>query len=859
MPDPKRQSSKPPLARKSRPPRKSEPAARKSEPKKSTSSRASKTRQQTGGVLRTTARRWSWNKISPERKLDILGVLLALVGLLTLLSLLSSQNGAFTGWWVQFINQIAGWGAIVLPVALIIMGVWLVLRNVERLPMLSAERLTGVILLYLNVLAWMHLLGGGGWLLAKMGEGGGYIGAAFEQLTVNALGVNGAFVTFAAWTLIAIALTLDVSVSELFHFIQMALASLARRVNEKLSSPQTAAQAAAGRAHRSQSLRQAPVSGSGLSAGSGLASGSEGSGEPAPPARQGYMPSPAAQAADLQPAGAAVEDAAGAEHESRPSLRKTAVKGASAGGSSSAAGSSAAGAAAAKTSPAPVVRSGPAPTPWKLPDISEILEPAEVETVKSSQDRERAALIEETLQSFGAPVKVVDIQRGPTVTQFGVEPLYIETTRGRTRVRVSKIAALADDLALALAAARIRIQAPVPGRGYVGIEVPNQEVSRVALRDVLESDAFRKIKSPVRFALGKDVSGHPKAYDLAAMPHLLIAGTTGSGKSVCVNAILVSLLLNNTPADLRMILVDPKRVELTGYNGIPHLLAPVIVEAEQVVGALQWVQREMDARYHRFSQVGARNIKDYNARNDPPLPYMLVLIDELADLMMLAPDETERSLTRLAQLARATGIHLVLATQRPSVDVLTGLIKANFPARVAFAVASGTDSRVILDQPGAERLLGRGDMLFQAPDAAAPVRLQGVFVSDPEIQRTVEFWRQQAYELRDANLHTPTAAPVNMDLPLNAPLKQAPLWDDGSGDKPGDPIMPEAIKIVREEGKASISMLQRKLRIGYTRAARLIDQLEERGIIGPVQPTSQVREVLDYGDDDPDGGEDEQD
>jgi S-DNA-T family DNA segregation ATPase FtsK/SpoIIIE len=398
-----------------------------------------------------------------------------------------------------------------------------------------------------------------------------------------------------------------------------------------------------------------------------------------------------------------------------------------------------------------------------------------------------------------------------------------------------------------LAAPRIRIQAPVPGRNYVGIEVPNQEISRVGLRDVMETDQFKKIKSPLRFALGKDVAGHSKAYDLASMPHLLIAGTTGSGKSVLINALLSCFLLNNSPTNLRMILVDPKRVELTGYNGVPHLLAPVVVEAEQVVGALQWVQREMDARYHRFSQSGVRNILEYNTHNSPPLPYMLVLIDELADLMMLAPDETERSLSRLAQLARATGIHLVLATQRPSVDVVTGLIKANFPARVAFAVASGIDSRVILDQPGAERLLGRGDMLFQAPDAAAPVRLQGVHVSDPEINTIVEYWRQQAYEMKDLMIQPATATPVNMDLPLNTPLKQTPLWDDGV-EKTGDPLIPEAIKIVREEGKASISMLQRKLRIGYTRSARIIDELEERGIIGPVQPTSQVREVLDYGD-----------
>jgi S-DNA-T family DNA segregation ATPase FtsK/SpoIIIE len=469
--------------------------------------------------------------------------------------------------------------------------------------------------------------------------------------------------------------------------------------------------------------------------------------------------------------------------------------------------------------------------------------------VKTNVEDERRRLIEETLASFGAPAHVVATNRGPTVTQYGVEPDYIETRNGRTRVRVSKIVSLADDLALALAAQRIRIQAPVPGRSYVGIEVPNTEISRVMLREVIESESFQKIRSPLRFALGKDVAGKSVAYDLTAMPHLLIAGTTGSGKSVLVNAILTCLLLNNTPVELRMILVDPKRVELTGYNGIPHLLAPVVVEAERVVGALQWVQREMDARYHRFSQTGARNIVDYNRKNTPVLPYLLVLVDELADLMMLAPDETERSLTRLAQLARATGIHLVLATQRPSVDVVTGLIKANFPARVAFAVASGVDSRVILDQPGAERLLGRGDMLFQAPDAAAPVRLQGVFVSDPEIQRLVDFWRNENYNQHvahpTAGTASTTAEPVNMDLPLSTPLQQAPLWDDELGGKIGDPLLEDAIQLVRQEGKASISMLQRKLRIGYTRAARLIDSMEEKGIVGPAQATTQVRAVLD--------------
>ena len=290
-------------------------------------------------------------------------------------------------------------------------------------------------------------------------------------------------------------------------------------------------------------------------------------------------------------------------------------------------------------------------------------------------------------------------------------------------------------------------------------------------------------------------------------------------------------------------LVDPKRVELTGYNGIPHLLAPVVTDAEKVANALQWIQREMDARYHRFSQTGARNIVDYNGKHADKLPYLVVVIDELADLMMLAPDETERSITRLAQLARATGIHLIIATQRPSVDVVTGLIKANFPARVAFAVASGVDSRVILDQPGAERLLGRGDMLFQAPDAAAPARLQGVYVSDAEIQRLVDTWRVTAM-----NVQAPAPSMAEVDsLPVGAPLHQVPLFDEMSNSHDGDVLLPEAIELVRREGRASITMLQRRMRIGYTRAARLVDAMEEQGIISPALPNSQTREVLDYG------------
>jgi len=494
-------------------------------------------------------------------------------------------------------------------------------------------------------------------------------------------------------------------------------------------------------------------------------------------------------------------------------------------------------------------RSGATVIEWKLPDVADILDAGNAPTMNDEFIQQRARLIEETLASFGAPAQVVAISRGPTITQFGVEPLFVETRGGvRTRVRVSKIASLSDDLALALAAPRIRIQAPVPGHSYVGIEVPNDEMAMVALRDILESEVYKNYKRPLGFALGRDVAGMPSIASIENMPHMLIAGTTGSGKSVCVNAILTCMLLYNTPDDLRLVLVDPKRVELTGYNGVPHLLGPVVVEMDRVIGALQWMTREMDKRYHMFAQVGSRNIIDYNAKmklqGQKKLPYLVVVIDELADLMMIAPDETEKTITRLAQLARATGIHMILATQRPSVDVVTGLIKANFPARIAFAVASNTDSRVILDQPGAERLLGRGDMLYQAPDAPAPVRLQGVFVSDHEIHKLVDFWKIQA---GGGSAYAVAGATPAESIPENVPLKQSPLWE-ATEKVEGDPLFDEAVAIIRKEGRASVSMLQRRLRIGYTRASRIVDMMEDKKIVGPPEGATQMRQVLDYGD-----------
>lgn len=748
--------------------------------------------------------------LSLDRKLDILGIIAVLTGFLILLSLLSSERGVLFSWIIVALNKIAGWGAFVLPIALVAGGLWLVFRKIEKMPQISIERVIGFTLLYLNLLVWMHFFTNGDWVTAESGQGGGYIGMFFLNLLITTMGKPGAVVLLLAWWIIASVFAFDLD-----------LTALVRQIQNNAAQPQSGnrpASASPRAAHSAQPLLEdEPAFSAGEAPGEmpsdfrPLPDKPNGGRRSRHPEKAGDPAAEAAEAAAQTPGSAAPQPAAGADKTAPP----------------------------ATLTPAVVL-------PWKLPQIEQILDPVTPFAQQSNLDQDRAKLIEDTLASFGAPAHVVDISRGPTITRFGVEPDFIESRSGKMRVRVSKIASLSDDLALALAAPRIRIQAPVPGRSYVGIEVPNTEVSRVAMREVLESDGFKKIKSPLRFTLGKDVAGKAVSSDLAAMPHMLIAGTTGSGKSVCVNSILISLLLNNTPADLRLILVDPKRVELTGYNGIPHLLSPVVTDAERVLGALQWLQREMDARYHRFSQVGSRNIQDYNKRGGERLPYLVAVIDELADLMMVSPDETERAITRLAQLARATGIHLILATQRPSVDVVTGLIKANFPARVAFAVASGMDSRVILDQPGAERLLGRGDMLFQAPDAPAPVRLQGVYVSDVEIQRLVDYWHVQSSEVRAQapDSAQPNTIPVSEMIPGGIPLIQGELFET---DKGGDALMDEAIDLVRREGRASITMLQRRLRIGYTRAARLVDAMEEKGIISPALPNSQVREILDYG------------
>ena len=480
----------------------------------------------------------------------------------------------------------------------------------------------------------------------------------------------------------------------------------------------------------------------------------------------------------------------------------------------------------------------------RLPTL-DILDLERKGAVTSREINLAAGLIEKTLADFGLPARVVSFRTGPSVTQFAVEPGYVEHGGAdgevhRQKVRVSQISALANDLALALASPRLRIEAPVPGQAYVGIEVPNHKPSIVRLRPILETEAFQAISSPLALGLGRDVAGAAVATDLTTMPHLLIAGTTGSGKSVSIASIAVCLAMNNTPEDMRLVMIDPKMVELIRFNGLPHLLGKVETELERIVGVLRWCTVEMDRRYRLLESSKARDIEMYNRKirrqkDNERLPRIVILIDELADLMMMAPDQTEHTLVRLAQMARATGIHLVVATQRPSTDILTGLIKANFPARMSFAVASGVDSRVILDCPGAETLLGKGDMLFLSPEAGAPVRLQGVYVTDGEIERLRTYWRE---ELGDES-------PEAVESPWEELLhRQAALGDQ-------DEILEQAIALVKQRDEASASLLQRGLRIGYPRAARLMDQLEELGVVGRPQAGGRTREVLIDADEDP--------
>ncbi|MGB9825714.1 MAG: DNA translocase FtsK, partial [Desulfofundulus sp.] len=464
--------------------------------------------------------------------------------------------------------------------------------------------------------------------------------------------------------------------------------------------------------------------------------------------------------------------------------------------------------------------------PYQFPPLSLLSKPARSKNIKNSRDiTENIRKLEETLNSFGVKARVVQVSRGPAITRYEIQP--------PAGIKVSRIVSLADDIALSMAAPDVRIEAPIPGKAVVGIEVPNREVSMVYLRELLETPDFRQASSRLTVALGKDIAGNPVVADLARMPHLLIAGATGSGKSVCLNTIIASILFKATPGEVKFLIIDPKMVELSTYNGIPHLVSPVVTDPKKAATSLRWAVKEMEHRYELFAAAGVRDITRYNelCRSQDTglepreaLPLILIIIDELADLMMVAPADVEDAVCRLAQMARAAGIHLVVATQRPSVDVITGLIKANIPSRISFAVSSQIDSRTILDMAGAEKLLGKGDMLFFPVGSPKPIRVQGAYLSDQEVEALVSFLKKQA------SPHFETQV-VHEES------------HEEREDEMEDELLPRAVEIFIETGHASISLLQRRLRVGYARAARLMDIMEKKGIVGGYEG-SKPRSVL---------------
>ncbi|MCC6190294.1 MAG: DNA translocase FtsK [Anaerolineales bacterium] len=735
---------------------------------------------------------------------DLGAVLVLALALVTLFGLVGLSSGTVLSAWAAFLRGWLGWGAMLVPVTLGWIG-WVQLLANLRGPA-AAPRLRWGRIIYaegaaIALLGILNLAIGSNAALAASGLGGGQVGWGIGYVLAAILPPPADLLLLLALFLFGLFLATDVTADRLGRLLDWL-----------------------------QSF--------------GFAGAGGGTQPDVAPDRQAAPGSPAAEPATTRDTAPARKHKAKIAANERVRVPVETVQ--------------------------PVVKTKQKKRPATLPSL-DLFDNREQRRPAQKEIDETGSIIIKTLKEFGVPVNVIGARVGPSVTQYQVEPGFVERpgpdgASKQWKVRVAQISSLADDLALALSANTLRIEAPVPGQNYVGIEVPHRRTATVSLRPVMESDGFQKVNSPLAVALGRDVSGAAIAADLGKMPHLLISGTTGSGKSVCIASLVTCLVTNNTPDDLRMVLIDPKMVELVRFNGLPHLFGKVETDLDRITGVLRWVTREMDRRYKVFETVGARNLETYNNKaakkaSTERLPRIVVMIDELADLMMRAPDETERTVVRLAQMARATGIHLVVATQRPSTDIVTGLIKANFPARISFAVTSMVDSRVILDTPGAESLLGRGDMLYLSPEAAAPMRLQGCFVSDREIDRIVAYWKEQAaesaepLELSDDD----QAAPVETDpnAPPDAlPAGQAP-WDAMLAreavveDKDGQ--IEQAIAIVKKYGNASASLLQRKMRIGYPRAARLMDELRDMGIVGREQTGGKTREVFVRGDDDPIG------
>jgi S-DNA-T family DNA segregation ATPase FtsK/SpoIIIE len=734
-------------------------------------------------VARRTARKQGRGAVpadSSRIRNEVAAIALVAFAVLTLVALFADANAVLLHWWRSLLFSLLGWGAIAVPFVLGALAgeMWFgLLRRSMAAP------IGGGFIAYTALLALLQHYQRGE---PASGDGaGGSLGAALAKLAAGGFGDVGAPIALFFLLLVGIVVAANRTLAELVRpaWTQRGRVSAIR---PGISLPGGTA---------TRFAREAADAGG---------PGAPGA-EPSAPMRINLPP-------DRPKAAARAADA-----PQRPALRV--LPPAEAGGLEP----SIEGLPQAEIAAEGVLHAK-ADKQWTLPPIDLLAGGDHGKSGGPEEIKRNATIIEETLSHFGIVAKVVEATVGPVVTRYELKPA--------AGVKLSRIEALNDDLSLALAARTLRIEAPIPGKSVVGIEVPNIAVGLVSLRDVVETTTFKQSPSKLTVALGRDVAGSPIILDLGAMPHLLVAGQTGSGKSVSISSILCSLLLNATPDEVRLLIGDMKRVDFTNFGDIPHLIAGIMIDSEKILNALYWATGEMDRRYRLFARKSARNIAQYNERHSGPdrIPYVVIVIDELADLMLQAPIQVEKQITRIAQLARATGIHLVLGTQRPSVDVITGLIKANIPARIAFATASAIDSRTILDQTGAEKLLGRGDMLVLRPDLAAPIRAQGVFVSDNEIQAISHHWTLQSGIRYDRNEKV-------VEGPDRLTRRQA------DGDDIDDERYEEAVDIVTRAGQASVSMLQRKMTIGFARAGRLIDIMEQNGVIGPSQGPGKMREV----------------
>jgi len=729
-------------------------------------------------------------QVGEELKYEILGVILIALGVLGIVSLLSQPSGLVGDFAVRVLKSVAGEGCFFFPLLLVLAGGRLVRRRGRSA---VSQRMYGAMLLFLTALTFIHLIIPleDSFKAGVAGDGGGMLGALLSYVIRKSFGTVGTYIVLVTAGLVSLLLLTNLSLAAMVQVFSARVLEGSRKglrglINYLFTEVE----------EERQETPPSPViidHGGQFTILEPLESSPAVPGEPVKERRQ--------------------EDQHAESKKEDPAQVRSA---------------------AGRKEPAACKKEGeanvapehlPGNSPYQLPPLSILLRPFRIKNTRLSKDiNDNIRILEETLESFGIKVKVIQVSRGPAITRYEIQP--------PPGVKVSRIVSLADDIALSMAAPGVRIEAPIPGKAAVGIEIPNKETSMVHLRDLLETQEFIQAPSKLTISLGKDIAGNPVVGDLAKMPHLLIAGATGSGKSVCINTIIVSILFKATPEEVKFLMIDPKMVELVMYNGIPHLVSPVVTDPKKAATALRWAVREMEHRYTLFARAGVRDITRYNKmiKNKEsgdgrlPLPLIVVIIDELSDLMMVAPADVEDAVCRLAQMARAAGIHLLVATQRPSVDVITGLIKANIPSRISFAVSSQIDSRTILDMAGAEKLLGKGDMLFFPVGAPKPVRVQGAYLSDREVEDLVNFLKKQAEPVYDDKI-----------------LKEEP--EKEAVPEMEDELLAQAVQLFIESGHASISLLQRRLHIGYARAARLIDIMEKKGIVGGYEG-SKPRAVL---------------